>query len=288
MSRNVILTCPGCATRFSTPLAQLAPGGRRVRCSQCRHVWFHAIPGARGVRVRADKTRSDTVTAAAAAAAALIPPRPAAQAPATAMAPAMVPAKVSATARPTVVSVPDDPFDPPAYDNGADAVAAPDTPARRRGGWASALLWLIAALLVCAILAYVLRDPLRGMVPRAAPLLDRYTGTVDRTAQGLVGLTNPRSPYELRDIHYDVKDRDGEKEILVEANLFNIGDSDVPAPKVRVRVVDAERAPLHASVIAPVDASETIPAGESTRYFVRFPAPPIDFEAVLLNVSDQE
>jgi len=190
------------------------------------------------------------------------------------------------------VPVPDDPFDPPAHDDRADAVAdavtAPDAPARRRGGWASALLWLIAALLVLAILAYVLRDPLRSMVPRAAPLLDRYTGTVDRTAQGLVGLTNPRSPYELRGIHYDVKDRDGEKEILVEADLFNIGDSDAPAPKVRVRVVDAERAPIEALVIAPADASDTIPAGESTRYFVRFPAPPVDFEAVLLNVSDQE
>jgi len=139
---------------------------------------------------------------------------------------------------------------------------------------------------VLAILAYVLRDPLRSMVPRAAPLLDRYTGTVDRTAQGLVGLTNPRSPYELRGIHYDVKEYDGEKAILVEADLVNTSDEAVAAPKVHVRVVDADRAPMYATIIGPEDGSKTIAPNRTTRYFVRIGDPPADFDRVLLNIEE--
>jgi len=39
----MILTCPACASRFSLDTSALGAAGRRVRCSQCRHVW-HATP----------------------------------------------------------------------------------------------------------------------------------------------------------------------------------------------------------------------------------------------------
>jgi predicted Zn finger-like uncharacterized protein len=41
----MILTCPDCASRFSLDESALGTAGRRVRCSQCRHVW-HAAPPA--------------------------------------------------------------------------------------------------------------------------------------------------------------------------------------------------------------------------------------------------
>lgn len=36
----MILTCPECATRFSTKAEAIGPNGRTVRCSQCSTTWF--------------------------------------------------------------------------------------------------------------------------------------------------------------------------------------------------------------------------------------------------------
>jgi predicted Zn finger-like uncharacterized protein len=38
----MILTCPECATRFSTKAEAIGPNGRTVRCSQCSATWFAA------------------------------------------------------------------------------------------------------------------------------------------------------------------------------------------------------------------------------------------------------
>lgn len=40
----MILTCPSCSTRFVVPPAAIGPDGRRVRCAQCREVWFVEPP----------------------------------------------------------------------------------------------------------------------------------------------------------------------------------------------------------------------------------------------------
>lgn len=36
----MILTCPNCASRYLLSAQVLAPGGRRVRCSNCKEEWF--------------------------------------------------------------------------------------------------------------------------------------------------------------------------------------------------------------------------------------------------------
>lgn len=36
----MILTCPTCETRFLLPAERLGPEGRRVKCSNCSHVWL--------------------------------------------------------------------------------------------------------------------------------------------------------------------------------------------------------------------------------------------------------
>lgn len=40
----MILTCPNCATRYSTDAATIAAPGRNVRCAKCGQVWFQAPP----------------------------------------------------------------------------------------------------------------------------------------------------------------------------------------------------------------------------------------------------
>lgn len=310
MSQNIVLSCPNCATQFSAPVGQFLPDGRQVRCSKCQHVWFHAAPSrnridpskkaAHMAPVRDATIRDATIRGAPVRAAPVrvapvrgttmqVAPEPTVPVrtrtvvpPATADARDESRAARAAALRPKAKPEPDP--DPAYFD--------PESPPRRKrgswwaGGFWSWLLWLIALLLLLAILAYVFRDPLRSAMPQAAPLLDRYAGTVDKTAQGLTGRTAERDPFRFENIHYDVKEYDGEKTILVEADLVNTGSRDMPAPRVRVRVVDEERAPLHASVIAPEDMSESIAAGASTRYFVRIPEAPADFEAVLLNVEE--
>ena len=156
----------------------------------------------------------------------------------------------------------------------------------RGAGLFTWLLWAIALFLLAAILAYVFREPLRRAAPRAAPWLDRYVRTVDHTAQGLIGRTELRSPLQLKNIHYDVNEYDGEKAILVEADLANTGGEDLPAPKVHVRIVDADSDPMLAAIVGPEDMSETIAAGATTRYFVRIPEPPAEFDRVLLNIEE--
>ncbi len=238
MSQTIVLACPSCATRFSAPVEQFVPKGRRVRCSQCRHIWFHRAPG--GVEASGSERRT----------------------------PRLAPQR--AVAGPIAEEAMDEP------------------PARRPGaGWLRTLLWLVLALLILAILVYLLRDPLRRAVPALAPVLDPYVETVDRTALGLTGRTAQYPPLRWEGIHYDVREDDGDRRVLVEADVVNDGDEAQPAPRVRVRLVDGDRDPLLARIIEPEDGSDSIPAGGSTRYFVRIDEPPADFDAVLLNVYEE-
>ncbi len=264
MSQTIVLNCPNCATRFSAPADKFLPNGRQVRCSQCQHVWFNAISNSENTIASSDMAR----TAAAA----------------TAVAPA--PTAVSSTAAAT--NTPESAVSTEAQPQSAEIRRKLEKrPKKRGGGLLSLLLWLIALCLLVAILTYIFREPLRRAIPQAAPAIDRYTGTVDKTAQGLIGQTAVPAALEFQNIHYDVKEYDGEKTILVEADLMNTSDKEMPAPKVHVRIVDADSAPLQATIIGPEDESDTIAPNQTTHYFARITDPPADFDRVLLNIEGE-
>jgi predicted Zn finger-like uncharacterized protein len=48
----MIIACPSCDTRFEVNAAAFPPGGRKVKCARCAHVWHAASPA--GVPVQAD------------------------------------------------------------------------------------------------------------------------------------------------------------------------------------------------------------------------------------------
>ena len=40
----MIIACPSCETRFEVNAAAFPPGGRKVKCARCAHVWHAASP----------------------------------------------------------------------------------------------------------------------------------------------------------------------------------------------------------------------------------------------------
>jgi predicted Zn finger-like uncharacterized protein len=47
----MIIACPSCETRFEVNAAAFPPGGRKVKCARCAHVWHAASPA--GVPLKA-------------------------------------------------------------------------------------------------------------------------------------------------------------------------------------------------------------------------------------------
>ncbi len=271
MSENIVLSCPDCATRFSAPADKFIPNGRQVRCSNCKHTWFQAAPAAPkpvtvpdvatltgGKTISTEGTTSVTATA---------------------------PTKVKVAAAPTAIAA----STPPNRTTIRDEIVERER--RRGGGFFTWLLWTLVLLLLAAILAYIFRDPLARAVPSLAPTLERYTERVDTTAQRLIGTQAPASSFALANIRYDLKGYDegeeGEKSMLVEAQVKNTSDEELPAPQLRMRIVDEYNDPLHATIIGPEDMdATTIKPGESTRYFIRVPEPPTDFARVLVDLEE--
>lgn len=48
------ITCPNCATLFSVPEGAIGPNGRRLKCSQCGHLWRQMPPSAAPVQAPAE------------------------------------------------------------------------------------------------------------------------------------------------------------------------------------------------------------------------------------------
>ena len=273
MSQSIVLSCPNCATRFSAPADKFIPNGRQVRCSNCQQTWFHAAP------TTSEIPAPDAATGLSGGA--TVSTRGATSVTATAPAPA----KATATPAPAKEAT-----TTPEGSTIREELAQRER-RRRDGGFFTWLLWALALLLLAAILAYVFRAPLARAVPSLAPALERYTDRIDTTAQRLVGTQAPASPFVLRDIRYDLRGYDegeeGERAMLVEAQVENTGDTDLPAPQLRVRIVDPEGAPLLAAIIGPEDMdAATIKAGGSTRYFTRIPEPSADFARVLVDFEE--
>ena len=61
----MILSCPSCSTRFFVVDEAFASGGRRLRCSKCKHDWFEEAPDAteKVVAVASQENAKDDIDA---------------------------------------------------------------------------------------------------------------------------------------------------------------------------------------------------------------------------------
>jgi len=155
----MIASCPSCATRFEVADAKLGPGGRKVKCSKCGHVWLQ----------RADGTTAD------------IPPPPSLVESAApqlqAAAPAAGESQAAAEAEQAATAIPE---------RGARRRAADLLPARRSGKRVVAMLLALIAVLALAGLGVA---ALRGGELSKNPLVASILGTLGMhqapTAEGL-------------------------------------------------------------------------------------------------------
>ncbi len=147
----MIIACPSCETRFEVNAAAFPPGGRKVKCARCAHIW-HASPS--------DEARPIPAIAAAARA------EPRAEA-----------APSDTIAPPTVVPTPED--------APAEMIwAGSDIPPRRSGRLATIGLAAACVALVAAGL-YVFRDTVVAYVPGAGPAYAALGLPVDVTGLDL-------------------------------------------------------------------------------------------------------
>lgn len=61
----MIIACPSCDTRFEVNAAAFPPGGRKVKCARCAHIWHAASPaGIPATPVAAELNDAETETIA--------------------------------------------------------------------------------------------------------------------------------------------------------------------------------------------------------------------------------
>ncbi len=142
----MIIACPSCETRFEVNAAAFPPGGRKVKCARCAHVWHADSPaGVPSVPVLEEASPAE---------------------------------EEASLAPPTIVA-------PPANEAAPEMIwAGTDIPPRGAGriatvGLAAAIVALIAAGL------YIFRDTVVAYVPGAAPAYAALGVPVDVTGLDL-------------------------------------------------------------------------------------------------------
>ena len=223
----LIISCPSCGTRYDVPDSAIGPAGRKLKCAACGHGWHVdaarpdqaaladdpvappppvAAPAPPAPPVQESGSREDAPPPRPAAAPAASPP----PIPAAPPVPAPTPEPAAATAPPPAAGP--SPFD----------YQPPFEPQPRGTRW---LLWLVLALVVVAIAAFVaVRTDAGGvagrvgLAQRASPVVISFTTRPERRPMdsgnellAVAGkVTNPtETPVRVPDIRAELRDSQG-------------------------------------------------------------------------------
>ena len=200
----MILACPACSTRFAIDASALSPGGRRVRCGSCKHVWHQPAPQTEA------KPAEEPLPSlfAESSKEAEVEPAPAPR------------AEAEAPPRPPLPS--------------AHTRLAPAPPPKHTG--AAGLAWSALALVVLLVVggAVIAKD----WVLIAFPQTERFYAMVGLTSAPTgAGL-------ELRKVSWKRERADGVSVLLIEGEVANVSREVRLVPNIRGAILDQGRREL--------------------------------------------
>jgi predicted Zn finger-like uncharacterized protein len=241
----MILACPACSTRFAIEASALSPGGRRVRCGSCKHVWHQPAPQA----------EAGTVEEPLPALFAESPKEP----------------KPEPLAAPRVVTETETPLRPPLPSSRTRLTPAP--PPKRTS--AAGLAWAALALVVIIVIggAVVAREA----VLAAFPQTERF--------YAMVGLTEAPvgAGLELRKVSWKRERTDGVSVLLIEGEVANVSQKVQQVPKIRGAILGQDKRELSFWTFPPPEP-KLLP-GEAVRFKTEVRNPPDEGRELSMNFA---
>ena len=231
----MILTCPQCATRYQTDVAQFMPTGRKVRCAKCGHVWFQEPP--------APEPEIPVVHEEAP------PPQPEPE-----------PEPEPIFPRRTAYAPPE-----PEYEEEQEDVshfaARPRSRFLPRLGLAFG--WLVLAGIVAGMgwIGVRFRQDIATLLPQTASLY-RAVGLHVNT----LGIE-----FHNKVARFDTEN--GQSVLLITGNVVNITSHELTVPPIRVSLSDDDRRELYHWNFA--SSAATLGPGQSAQFRTRLPSPPL-------------
>jgi len=190
----MIVICPACSTRFAVDTSAFGPGGRRVRCGSCRHIWLQPAPQIGDEEEPLPKLFAGEPRD--------IPPDPAPERP----------------AMPRIAAEAEEPPQPPLPTSRANREP-------RRTGIAG-LAWSLLALVVILVIggAVVAKDNIQAAWPESV----RFYAAVGLATPPQLG-----AGLELRKVSWK-RDNSGDVSVLlIEGEVANVSKEVRPVPKIR-------------------------------------------------------
>jgi predicted Zn finger-like uncharacterized protein len=205
-SRQMILTCPQCTTRYQADAAKFQPSGRNVRCAKCGHLWHQDAPPAE-VDAASDIAIIDEAPPP--------PPPPA---------PEPMPARPAALAPNPVIS--------------RESIRMVETPVPKSklpaqltvaAGWAG----LVVLVLLVGWTATTFRQQIATVWPQSASL---YSA---------LGMKTKATGIDIQNVNFQRTTDGGQSVLSVSGTLSNPTSHELPVQQIRVALIDDDRHELY-------------------------------------------
>jgi predicted Zn finger-like uncharacterized protein len=228
---EMILTCPSCGARYGVDANAIGPGGRRVKCVRCGHLWIQPPPAP-----------------AAPVTAAPPPPAPAAQRAPRSAAPQPAPAAAPAAAAPSTPQ-------PRQIPKGSNLPAIVE---RRANASATAWASMILVIGGLAAVLYFARDDVVGIWPQSLKLYETLGVPIsDQVVSGIV-----RPTLELQNVQ--TSSGDGPRTIRLTGTIVNPTSDASDEPVLEARLLDSTDREVETRRIPLVGRS--VPSGGSLSF----------------------